>query len=200
MKKALKIIKEYTTYTIIIVLLVLLFMAKECHKCPETIKVTETVIHYDTIEKVIIQKPEPVTIIKEVETVKKIFGQVDTLAILRDCESLLIDYYLARTYIDTLKNDSSAFCLLEERVSKNTITDRKFTFVNNTPTKIVTIPPYKKEKARFYVAPMIGGNLTGLELGGSLMLQTKKKNAYSITYDLIGSGVNICYYYPLFRK
>lgn len=164
-------------YVIIIILIGIIFLQRECHRCPEV----QTSYKVDTIPGDIIpsvielSRPDPYFIF--VDTGRQVF--VDTAAILRD-------YFARVVYLDTLKDDSSAFIAILDTVTQNRLQGRKLYYANRKPTSIIhstAIQPTDPERLKLYAGAMLAiapGERT--EIGPSIFMTTPKGYGYSYAY------------------
>lgn len=164
-------------YVIIIILIGIIFLQRECHRCPD-VKTSYRVdtIPGDVIPSVIeLSRPDPYFVF--VDTGRQMF--VDTAAILRD-------YFAQVVYLDTLKDDSSAFIAVLDTVTQNRLQGRKLYFANRKPTSIIhstTIQPADTERLKLYAGAMLAiapGERT--EIGPALFVTTPKGYGYSYAY------------------
>jgi hypothetical protein len=105
----------------------------------------------------------------------------DTQYVLKPIDTMFIlkDYYAKVTYIDTIKNDSSALIVLNEVVTKNRIADRSMMFQNRRPTAII-------DERKNGVVLGVGGAMNGIDLSVGYR---HKENTFNITYSSLGLGV-----------
>ena len=115
-------------------------------------------------------------IVHEVEVVKEVPANVDTLSILKD-------YYSKVFYRDTLKlKDTLGYFVVSDTISKNKIQGRSFQSFIRIPKIKETV--YLKELSRdFYVGPSVHLGVP-FSLGADAHLKTKKD-------FLLGFGVGI---------
>jgi hypothetical protein len=166
-------------YVIIIILIGIIFLQRECHRCPEV----QTSYRVDTIPGDIIpsiielSRPEPYFIF--VDTGQQMF--VDTASILRD-------YFARVVYLDTLKDDSSAFIAIRDTVTENRLRGRQLYFANRKPTAIIhttTVQPSETERMKLYAGAMLA--LTPedkSDIGPVIMMMTPKGAGYSYAYGV----------------
>lgn len=125
---------------------------------PYEVRYTDTVLLYDTI-----WQPGDTEYVLE---------PIDTMRILKD-------YYARVSYIDTVKNDSSALIVLNETVFKNRIASRDVTFQNRRATAIIE----ERTKAIVFGA---GGTLNGLNAS---LGYRHNRDVLSVTYSKQGVGL-----------
>lgn len=192
--------KLKTEHIIILVLIgIIIFMrecncGKTCQQTADTVRTTDTV--WDTARIVqVLPVPKPYTVIEPGDTIWIPADTAEAMAFLRE---KLKDYYRIRLYQDTLKDDTSAFVMLNDCVTINRLGERTLTFINRRPTAINTtiIQPAATPRNRIFVGPSVGRNPDQFGLGGSVMLVTKKDHAYSYMYDV----TNKDHYLSLFWK
>jgi hypothetical protein len=194
MKQYLKHISPYAL--IITILIIALIFTKECKRCPQcpeptTTVITETDTVYDTVRIVSnVYVPIPGETIYVNPPVNI------------DCEAMAIDYYSQKKYTDTLINDTSALIIVNDIISQNIISQRRYEFINRRPTIINTmtiINTYDtcKQCKKFNLG--FGGfigvrpeiNSEGVEsflgFGPSIILTTNKKSSYGVSYDVLNN-------------
>ena len=186
-------VKISIPWVIIAILIGLLFLQRECgNHCPDA-PVT-TIIHDtipgDTVVLTIrVDKPYPVTTVLPTDT----FTRIDS----SHCHALAMAYYSRVIYLDTLKDDSSAFVAISDTVMQNGIQGRMLFFQNRRPTAINTIiSPAEKPRNKLFIGPAIGRSLNNFAIGGSVLLVTKKDHAYTYTYDI----TNMDHYLGMYWK
>ena len=166
-------------YVIIIILIGIIFLQRECHRCPEV----QTSYKVDTIPGDIIpsvielSRPDPYFIF--VDTGRQVF--VDTAAILRD-------YFALVVYLDTLKDDSSAFIAILDTVTQNRLQGRKLYYANRKPTSIIhftTIQPADPERLKLYAGAMfVLAPEERSDCGPALVMMTPRGAGYSYAYGV----------------
>jgi len=191
--------KNISPYIIVIaILVVIIILMKECKRCPTCPEPTTTVIHtrdtvWDTIRLTsVVYKPLP----KETIWVE-VPADIDTNEILKR-------YYAKLYYEDILKDDTSAYIFIKDTITQNSIYTREWEFINRRPTIInttTTINQYDtcKDCKRFNMGfgGFLGGNSGTFQAGVSMMLQTNKKSAYTVSYDVINKTGNIGIYWTI---
>ena len=171
-----------TTWLIIAVLIGLLFLQRECGtRCPdapEPVTIHDTIPGDTVIQSIRVDAPYPVVTVLPPDT----FIKIDSV----QCWALAKNFYSRIIYLDTLKNDSSAFIAISDTVYKNSLQGRKVFFQNRRPTAINTFTFSAGEKPRnkIFIGPAIGRSLDNFAFCGSAMLLTKKDHAYTYTYDI----------------
>jgi len=117
-----------------------------------------------------------------------------------DTAKIIADYFVKRTYIDTLKNDSSALVAVVDTVINNRITGRQFTFQNRRETAYVinnTTVTHIQKQPLFRLG--IGASFQysqktkGFDLGAGAMLVTRPGFYIGYNYGIIQQqhGVNV---------
>lgn len=168
--------KRWVDFVIIGVMAVILcfFIFRKPNIDTEIITIHDT-IHDDSTYEVLIPKPYPVY--KDTGSIK--WKDVDTSEILKD-------YYTKYYYIDTLKDDTSAFIQINDIVTENKLQDRKLIFqnrkpiiINTTITNIGEIPSTK-----FYLGAGfktdINPILNNPQININALLVMKKRWAYEV--------------------
>lgn len=196
MKQYLKHISPYAL--IITILIIALIFTKECKRCPQCPEpITTIVMERDTVWDTIkitstVYKPLP----KETIWVN-VPSDIDTTEILKR-------YYAKIYYEDILKDDTSAYILVKDTISQNSLYTRQYEFINRRPTEInttTTVYQYDtcKECKRFNIGfgGFLGGNLDTFNAGFSIMLQTNKKSSYTLSYDPINKVGEVGIYWMI---
>jgi hypothetical protein len=189
--------KQYLPWIIIGILILLLIGERSCKKAvtPEP----QIITHIDTIRgdsvpyQVCVPKPYPV----KVESI--IYGTipVDTTAILQQ-------FFCRKIYLDTLKNDTSALVIVSDTVEMNELKSRMLNFQNRRPISIITnttILPAPEARTKVFAGMTTGRSLNNFALGASVMLISKRDQAYSLTYDVINQDAYFSIFWKIsFRK
>jgi hypothetical protein len=183
-----KLFKNFQTL-IIIGLVIVIFLLRECRGNKSTTP-TEPV----TIVKV---ETKYDTIVKEVKSyipkyVKKIQWKTKTVhdtieihdTVPADTLSIVKDYFSARIYNDTLKEDSVTL-IINDTISQNRVISRNIKYSLVYPTTIIQTER-EVNKRELYVGFGIGGDRQQLSFaGGELLLRNKKERIYGV-----GLGIN----------
>lgn len=182
-----KKISKFVPYLVILALVFIILHLKGCFGPPkkdEVIKINgkdyqvvrrEIDPLYNTKTQVVYKKGKDIT--HEIEVIKEIPANVDTMSILKD-------YYSRVFYKDTFKlKDSLGYFVINDTISKNKIAKRKVESFVRIPTIKETL--YLKELSNdFYAGPALqAGNPTSL--GADFHLKTKKDILFGL-----GLGVN----------
>jgi len=80
-------------------------------------------------------------------------------------KELINDYFATIYYLDTLKNDTSATIVLQERVTKNRVLNRDLIFKNNRPTHITNIDVTNDYGNNIFLLGSLQSFNTGLRYG-----------------------------------
>ena len=186
---------KYLTYLIILALVALLIIQNQCqHPKQDNQPVSDTImitsIIFDTI-----------TIHDTAYQPKYIYKDTGTTKIIYDTVLILKDYFTKYFYSDTILNDTSAQIIINDTIYKNRIISRlpKVKLYHPVITNTILTSERHPERSRRVSAGFtIGGNLNQFNFGPALLLQTKKKTSYSLSYDLINKQVNLSLYWQLF--
>lgn len=170
--------KTIPHYVIIIILIGIIFLQRECHRCPEvTASYRVDTVPGDVVPSVIeLSRPDPYFIF--VDTGRRMF--VDTAAILRD-------YFARVVYLDTLKDDSTAFIAILDTVTQNRLMGRHLLYANRKPTSIIhttTIQPADPERLKLYAGAMFALTPERSDLGPALIMMTPRGAGYSYAYGI----------------
>ena len=180
-------ISKLAPYFVILILVAIILYLKGCFgpsKGGDVVKIggkdyqvikKEIDTLYETKTQVVYRKGKDIT--HEVEVVKEIPANVDTLSILKN-------YYSRVFYRDTFKlKDSLGYFVINDTITKNKIASRKVESSIKIPTIKETL--YLKELSNdFYVGPSLQiGN--PISLGADAHLKTKKDMLFGF-----GVGVN----------
>jgi hypothetical protein len=126
--------------------------------------------------------PVPVPVVRYVALAPDtVFRNVDTAAI-------LADYFITRSYDDTLMNDTSAFIALGETVTQNRIAERTLTFQNRRPTYITTTIVQQQQPAQ-PTLQLYAGVVAGKGLTAPVVQLGYKRWVVGAGYNLSGGGV-----------
>ena len=162
-----KIKLEYIIIMVLIGLLALSWGRKP--EIREKVVVKDTVIYVKVLDLDTVFLPKLITQVKT-DTV---------LQVRRDTVFVYNDYFLERTYKDTLKDDERQFVYLESTVTRNSLVYNRFVSNCKVMDKTVINEVYK-ERAHVY----IGGSLTtNGNLFFDLSYKTPNKGLYSFGYD-----------------
>jgi len=141
---------------------------------PKIITKVDTIWETVEIEKEIYVPKWRTKVVTEHDTIEVLIPQdVDTLSILKD-------YYTEYQYIDTLFLDSLGFITLTDTISQNTILKRDPDFQIQIPTKIIQDIIYINER-EFYAgmgARTNGENISWMGLEG--IYRTRKGNTFTL--------------------
>ena len=170
---------------IILVLIIVIIFLRQCsgtvgvdNTPSEPTIITKVETKYDTITKEVTKYvPKIVIRIKtEIDTIR-LTQKIDTLSILED-------YFAKYVYEDFQKLDSLNITI-RDTVSQNKILSRKISYDLIYPTTTVTETKYIN-KNEFYVGFGLNGTTKQFNyVGGSILLRTKKKQAFGL-----GIGLN----------
>ncbi len=117
-----------------------------------------------------------------------------------DTAALLHDYLLTRTYIDTIRNDSSYLIVINDTINRNRLRGRQVFFQNLRPTAINTFTTINKPlpKHRFYAGAYVGITQARRPvLAPSLVWISKKNRMLSISYDIVNSQTFVGIHYKI---
>ena len=123
-------------------------------------------VHYDTIYQ---DKPVPVEVLKYVPKYTTIYEPV-TIPV--DTALIIAQYFEVKLYDDTLKNDSTGYIRLKEKVYQSKIIDRELFFQARCTDKIVTNTLHP---TGFYVLGGIKASTTTIGFSGSIIYLNKKE-------------------------
>ena len=117
---------------------------------------------------------------------------VDTLAILKD-------YFAKVVYLDTLKDDSSAFIAILDCVSQNRLQSRKLYFANRKITTIhnTTYTEQPDERIQLYAGAMLATMPDKINTGPVILMTTPKGMAYSYAYGINAKSHTFTFTYRL---
>jgi hypothetical protein len=142
----------------------------------EVVAIVRDTIKGDTIPYAV---PVPVPVVRYVALVPDtVFRNVDTAAI-------LADYFITRSYDDTLMNDTSAFIALSETVTQNRIMERTLTFQNRRATAITTTVVQPAQPTIQLYAWVVAGK----GLAAPMVQLGYKRWVVGAGYNLNGGGV-----------
>ena len=183
-----KLFKNFQTL-IIIGLVIVIFLLRECrgNRSPiptEPVKVVKVETKYDTIVKEV--KSYVPQYVEKIEWKTKIVHDTveihDTIPV--DTLSIVKDYFSARIYNDTLKEDSVTL-IINDTIFQNRIKSRNVKYSLVSPTTIIQTER-EVNKRELYLGFGIGGDRQQLSFVGSeLLLRNKKERIYGV-----GLGIN----------
>lgn len=189
-------IPSYLDKVIILILISLLLLQRECSRCPDPPEPTHsrTVVWiYDTTHYITqLAIPYPVEKLVPVE----IPAIVDTNAILQE-------YFSRNVYQRVLKDDTLAYILLQDTVTRNSLGRSSLVYENRRPTQIITnTTTILPSVGKVFAGPMIGSGFDGkLALGGSAFYVSKRDHAYGLSVDPFARSVQASMYWKIsFRK
>lgn len=107
----------------------------------------------------------------------------DTIEI--DTMSVLKDYYAKYFYIDTLNLDTLGYIVLNDTITKNSISSRTFNSKFSIPTTTVTKEIYLNKRELYWGLGVAGRPDQLNYVGGELLYRTKSKQVFGI-----GAGIN----------
>jgi hypothetical protein len=170
---------------IILVLIIVIIFLRQCSGTggvddtpSEPTIITKVETKYDTITKEVTKYvPKIVTRIKtEIDTIR-LTQKIDTLSILED--------YFAKYVYEDFQQLDSLNLTIKDTISQNKILSRKIIYDLIYPTTTVTETKYIN-KNEFYVGFGLNGTTKQFNyVGGSILLRTKKKQAFGL-----GVGLN----------
>lgn len=144
-------------------------------------EVKDSIVYKDTTITKSIPKPYPVYI----DTVKSDTVTIETFktdsAWFRAYLSLYEKYHSKYNYLDTLKNDSSAFISIDYTLTENKPTKFKTTYFDKTPSLIL-----EEKSSEFYIG--LSGGVENISPG--VLYKTKKDVIFGVEYNLVQSAVS----------
>jgi|TARA_R110000796_G_scaffold79272_1_gene176321 hypothetical protein len=186
--------RNIQSITIVVLLIIILFL-RECQGTKITSPSEEgTVVKietkYDTIVKTLkTYVPEYRTEVKwRIRTIHDTIEVHDTIPI--DTLSILEDYFKAYAYADTLAKDSVTF-IINDTITQNKIISRGIKYSLVYPTTIIS-KESAVNKRELYIGAglgLAGGNFNNI--GGELILKTKKQTLYGIGFGLTVVDINL---------
>ena len=198
----LKIIKNYFLFTVIAVLLIFIYF-KNIKIDNLTAKLAEKpTVEYvyntktDTIK---VLKPYPVEVIKWKESVDTLYKPIDlnnsdSAKIAAAYKELFAKFGETKVYADVLKDDSTAYIKLEEKVQYNSISNRNLIFLDRTPVV------YMDKVKNVYTTSLVGGieaGTAGVEVGAGII--TKRNTFMKVSYDPFNKTVRGGVYLSIFN-
>ena len=112
---------------------------------------------------------------------------------------VFLEYNKTNFYNDTLKNDTTAFISLYQEVTKNSIQDRKLTFIDRTPVVYITNTVTKEDKTLSITGGL--GASVGPESSVSVRagIVTPSNRVYNFSYDPFTKQKMITVDFPIFN-
>jgi len=180
-------------YIIIIILLVIIFLQRECNTSNQTLVKTNYI--FDTIIDTVVLESNvyiPVPIYHDTGSTLLLYQIVDTAAILHD-------YFSSYYYCDTIQDDSAAFIVVCDTVSRNRIVSRQpfITLYSRlvTKTKLVVSNPIQSRQLSIGLQLAVAKNAYGLS--PTILYKSKKNTSLSFSYDIINKSYSFGVYLPL---
>lgn len=208
--KILKLVKDYFLVAVILVLLVVIyFKNNKIDKLTEELAKKPTIEYiYDTkIDTIEVLVPEPVEVIKwrDNPKVDTSYIQLDLTAsdsskIAQEYTKLYRKYAETKIYDDVLKDDSTAFIQLQEKVQFNSVFDRNLIFKDRTPVVNITKTVIKQDKTFSIVGGIdasVGPDFNAFSVGAGIV--THKNAIYLGRYDPVNDGWGVAIYIPVFN-
>ncbi len=188
MRKIIKI-SGYLFVTALVATIVIMTMPIVCNNNVElgndTIKITDTLIQYDTI---IVTKE-----IKVKEPAKIVYLEIPVDV---DTPEILKNYYSVTFRDDTLVNDKSLFFRLQQEITKNNVKNQKIEFYDFENTQVITKETTIKEQIpapKWYVGGFAMFSQNNQAFGVKLSYKTKKdiilSGAYGTNKTIMVDGV-----------
>lgn len=188
-------ITKYISWVVIIILITLLFLQRECYKCPTAVPEIEYVTR-DSIRDTIIyrdrwHKPTYIDTIIYVDIPQNV-----------DTQTVLKDYYALVHQLDSIYKKDDYLIVIDDTLTQNKIKNRQVSYRNDKPTiyntyTFITNPATRK----IFLGAIIGGALDEVQILGTIMYQSKKDHAYTLSYDPFNKHGYIGFYYKLnFKK
>jgi len=185
-------------------LLLLLFLQRECHRCPDpepeiVYKTKKVTIPGDSVPYEVEVPGPPVPVYRDTGSTQWKYHQVDTMAILSD-------YFATFFYADTISDDTSMVCIINDWITENKIKRRAIKFMNLRPivykTIVTPVEENEAERQRFkmFLGPTIGRSPEEFGIGPSVMVITSRENAYALDYDMINKDIYLKYYWKIKLK
>ncbi len=195
-----KWIKSRSPYVLVIgVLLFIILLQNECRgrlKCPDC--------KADTIVKTVIRTDT--TLIRVTEYIprrkERIITQNIYIPTIVDTAAILADYFAKYYYVDTLLNDTSAWIVVYDTISRNKIQSRQVEFRNRRPVQINTYTTeIIQKKWNIGVGVFVGGLIQAdsgrFDAGFGAILSTKGKSTYGVEFNPFDRSFRVCYYWNL---
>lgn len=182
-------------YYIIIGLVLFIVFQKQCGSGtvqpsqPDTITVVK--IKIDTIKFAPpIYTPIPISVSP---------GEFLTIPLETDTAAILFDYFSSIPYCDTIINDSSAFIVLMDTISRNRIKSREIVakVYKKTVSEVSTITKPAKLRNKLFLGMGLGRSPESFGFTGNFMIVNKKENAFTFSYDVINKDFYVTFYWKL---
>jgi len=180
-------------YIVIIILMISLFVQREyfCNEDCDCVSVDTTII--DT--NIIVYELNIDQYTPEIESYYNIVYDTNIYTIYNK-DSIIKEYYSSINLNDKIVNRYGTF-FINDVISQNRILHRSFRAVLNS--QIITKKEFVTEKrgSHFYAGLSVGGSSNKFSLGGSILVLTKRGNAYGASYDIINKNIMVTYYYKI---
>lgn len=98
------------------------------------------------------------------------------------------DYFYVKYYSDTIIGENDYEAIINDSVTMNRITDRKFYLKNLREDRVVTIDPTKR---KLLVGGFVGDKMDAFNIGGSIGYMDKKNNMFQYQYGFLDQSHRI---------
>ena len=163
-------------YSILVVLLAVFsgyILRSVTYKCDPIMDTDTIFVHSVSYDTIIMDKPVPVEVIKYVPKYTTVYEPVPVYA---DTALILAQYFEIKKYDDVLKNDSTGYIRLKEKVYKSEIIDRELYFEARCKNTIVTNTIYP---TGFYLSGGLMASKQSIGVQGGITYLSKKQRLTS---------------------
>lgn len=200
--KFLKLVKTYFLVAVIALLLIFIYfknikIENLTAKLEEKPKVEY--VYNNTTDTLKVNVPKPYQVIKWKETKDTVYVPIDlttadSTKIAQAYKSLFEQFGEEKSYKNIMKDDSTAFIQLNQKVQYNTLQGSELIFTDKTPVVYIT------NTKPVYTTSIVGGieaGTTGVEIGAGII--TKRNTFIKVSYDPFNKTVRGGGYFSIFN-
>jgi hypothetical protein len=178
---------------IIVILMIIIAIQHECSNQHQP-HVSQTIIIDTVIDTIVNHSTSyyPKFIYCDTGSVKWLSKPIDTA-------SILSDYFSRILYIDTLQNDSNAFVVIVDTISRNRIVYRQknITLFPRQITKTELIKAANIPSRQLFIGAQVNNASNSYGFSPTILYQSKKETTLSFSYDIFNKSYYFGVYFPL---
>jgi hypothetical protein len=163
---------------IIILVLLIIILGRPHHPAPQKVIIYDTIKIRDTL-----YTPSPIH-----------FDSLVYYPATIDTQKVLEDYFSSRVYADTLLDDTTGQVIIRDSVSQNRIITRQPYIKIIRQTEVIR----EKPKIHLHAGFKVGGSKDHLSFGPSLILNTRQRSSFGISYDIPNRSITFSIYWRVF--
>lgn len=200
--KILKVIKDYFFVIVIGFLLITIYFKNikidNLNKKLED-KPRIEYVYKNTTDTITVKVPKPYQVVKWKETKDTTYVPIDltkedSTKIAQAYKDLFEEFGTENSYNNIMKDDSTAFIQLNQKVQYNTLQSSELIFTDRTPVVYIT------NTKPVYTTSIVGGieaGTAGVEFGAGLV--TKRNNIVKVSYDPFNRTARGAAYFNIFN-